>query len=203
MARRKVLVLGNDPQINEIDFNLLSPNVITIGVNRIWLKHIPNYFFFNDEVILNELYEKPEVLEKLISTSICFSSDWLIKLKKSKHPQLPQWLKIHNRPDSRMFPDSVTTAMRIFYQNYFNLQECTFYIAGVSLSWREPSHFWKKLQYPAKNNYTREWYAPRFLQIIQNFKYLKNLRYNMVSVNPESELNKFLRYENIGNLYLK
>lgn len=78
----KILVLGNDPQINQIDFSRLDPSVITLGVNRIWLKHIPNFFFFNDFEILKELETKPEVVKALVSKSQCFSSDWLNNSKK-------------------------------------------------------------------------------------------------------------------------
>jgi hypothetical protein len=48
MEKLKVLVLGNDPQINDIEFDRLDKNIITLGINRIWLKYIPDYFFFND-----------------------------------------------------------------------------------------------------------------------------------------------------------
>ena len=50
----KVLIIGNDPTINQIDFSRLDPNVITVGTNRAWLKLIPNYLFFHDIKILDE-----------------------------------------------------------------------------------------------------------------------------------------------------
>ena len=65
MEKLKVLVLGNDPQINDIDFSRLNKNVVTLGINRIWLKHIPDYFFFNDYEIAQELNNNPEVLAKI------------------------------------------------------------------------------------------------------------------------------------------
>lgn len=68
----KVLVLGNDPQINSIDFEKIHPNIVTLGVNRIWLKFIPNYFFFSDLIISNELSRYPEKLEELKRNSTIY-----------------------------------------------------------------------------------------------------------------------------------
>ena len=127
----KILVLGNDPQINQIDFGRLDPSVITLGVNRIWLKHIPNFFFFNDFEILKELEMQPEVVKALVLKSQCFSSDWLNKSGKIKN--LPDWVKVYNQHNKKSLPDSVTTAISIFKSRYLNYRTATFYVAGVSL----------------------------------------------------------------------
>lgn len=200
--KTKVLVLGNDPQINTIDFDRLDPNIITLGVNRIWLKYFPNYLFFHDWDIVYELQKKPEKLAKLRIESEIFSSDWY---RFNKKP-IPKWLSLKERPNAqkRSFPDSVTTAMWL-YKNYYAKQlNCEFYIAGVSLKWQEPSHFWKTIpNYKSKNNFKEDWYSNRFRRILQNFKTLKGSGYKMISVNRDSKLNKMMRYESIDNLYLK
>jgi len=202
MSPVKVLVLGNDPQINNIDFIRLQPNVVTLGVNRIWLKHIPNYFFFNDHVILDELMLEPEKLEQLKEKSTIFSSDWMTRgLRRKANYPVPSWVNVSPRPDFMKFPDSVTTAMEIFSRKYFGGQRCVFYIAGVSLIWQEPSHFWKDLNYSGKNSFGETWYSPRFKRIDKNFRTLKDKGHTMISVNPNSILNKTMRYESIDNLY--
>jgi hypothetical protein len=198
MKKYNVLVLGNDPTINQIDFSRLSPNIITLGVNRIWLKHIPNYFFFNDIPIAMEINKQPEILNKLKTESFCFSSDWLVK-KSSAY--VPDWTTVYSRLDSSSFPDSVTTAISIFSKDIMPHHNITYYIAGVSLKWMQPSHFWKELNYPSLNTHNASWYAPRFKAISQNFTKLKRSHIEMVSVTPNSMLNKIMRYENINNLY--
>lgn len=192
----KVLVLGNDPQINRINFDRLSPSVLTLGVNRIWLKHTPNYFFFNDFEIARELEKNPEDLAKLRQHSTIFSSDWL---SREKSYNIPSWVRVYHRQNKYSFPDSVSTAIHLF--NYHLVKNCIFYVAGVSLKWQTPSHFWLKMNYSSSHVPTNEWYEPRFKKILQNFTMMKNMGINVVSVHPDSELNKVMRYENIENLY--
>ena len=93
--------------------------------------------------------------------------------------------------------------MSLFSTNYIPLAKCTFYIAGVSLIWQNPSHFWKDLDYSSNNSNGPTWYLPRFEKIKSNFKRLKDVGFEMVSVNPNSQLNKMMRYESINNLYKK
>jgi len=201
MVKTKILVLGNDPQINQIDFDRLDPSVITYGVNRIWLRHIPNYFFFHDKHIFKELLENPEKLAQLQMRSKVFTSDWL----KLKHREvvLPNWIRCYPRIDRYQFVDSVTTGLQILCRNIYSPNNIRFYIAGVSLIWREPSHFWKETEYRSYNQFGPAWYGPRFDRTFANFEKLKTKGFDMVSVNPDSKLNKILRYENISNLYKK
>ena len=199
MKKTRVLVLGNDPQINQIDFSRLSPDIITLGVNRIWLKHIPNYFFFNDLPIVTELEKNRLVLSEIISKSIIFSSDLINRDKKIR---VPSWISVHARKNMLYFPDSVTTSIDIARNKYFNEGQYIFYFAGVSLTWQEPSHFWKELNYVSTNRRGSSWYSTRFDLIFNNFKRLKASGLDMISVHPNSRLNKLMRYENIENLYL-
>jgi hypothetical protein len=196
----RVLVLGNDPQINEIDFSRLPRDIVTLGVNRIWLKHIPRLFFFNDVEILKELERQPEVVKALSSMSNCFSSDWLTQ-PKSKAIQVPNWVKVYPRPNKHAFPDSVTTAISIFRTHILKGAPAVYYIAGVSLKWSEPSHFWKQTDHISLNQHDENWYLPRFERILENFKNLSLPRHSIVSVHPDSLLNKYYRYEGIENLY--
>lgn len=198
MKKTKVLVLGNSPQINQIEFNLLHDDVITLGINRIWLKYIPNYFFFHDLIISNELQASPEDLAKLIQHSTIFSSDWI---KKNNKNVIPKWTKVYSRPKARQFPDSASLSIQLFSKNIMPDSNITFYIAGVPLCWQEPSHFWKELEFSANSVGDKSWYDVRFPLMLQNFKSLKSSGYDIVSVTPNSALNKIFRYESIGNLY--
>jgi hypothetical protein len=194
----KVLVLGNDPQINTIDFDRLKPEVITLGVNRIWLKHIPNYLFFNDIQILTEIERHPEIMAQLQSNTKCFSSDWI---KYGLKRTIPQWIEIHRRPNVISFPDSVSTAINIFSSNFLTDRRVTYYLAGVSLKWTNPSHFWKEIEYESLNKHGQDWYTTRFVKMSENFRKIKARGIRVISVNPNSNLNKMFRYESIDNLY--
>jgi hypothetical protein len=197
--RKKILVLGNGPSINNINFKLLDPSITTFGVNRIWLKHYPDYYFFHDRDILVELNRDKKLLANVMKNSTCFTSDWFTKSKMKK----PNWLRIYSRTDRTAFVDSVTTGMRIMGRYMIDPHEYVFYIAGVHLKWMEPSHFWKSMEYDGLNKNDKNWYAPRFARTLKNFKTLQTLGFKMVSVTPNSKLNSIMRHENVHNLYKK
>lgn len=197
---KKILVLGNDPQINKINFASLRPDIITLGINRIWLKHIPNHLFFHDFHIVLELMRNPETLAQLQANTNIFSSTWLYK--KNKNMSAPSWItNVYQPPARNNFMDSATNAIQLFSNNFSEGRPLKFYLAGISLMWQQPSHFWKELDYESMNHAGEGWYSPRFELMLNNFKRLKSLKYNIVSVNPNSALNKVFRYENIENLY--
>jgi hypothetical protein len=116
---------------------------------------------------------------------------------------VPNWLTVYDRPKKTSFPDSITTAISIFRTRYLKGADATFYIAGVSLIWSNPSHFWKEIEYDSLNRHGEDWYARRFNLILQNFKSLSIPRNKIISVHPNSLLNKHYRYEGIENLYTK
>jgi len=198
MHNIKVLVLGNDPQLNDIDFDKLDPSIIILGINRSWQKIDKDYLFFNDIEILKELIIQHKLSN--ISSNL-ISSDWLsIQSKKLKYA-LPDNIQIFNRKDVSRFPDSVTCAIEIFSNKIKNASNITFYIAGVSLMWSEPSHFWKKSDQISLNTHDISWYEPRFNRILDNFNRLKSLGYTIISVHPNSRLNKIFRTADISSLY--
>jgi hypothetical protein len=199
--KTKILVLGNGVSINDIDFSKLDPSIITLGVNRIWLKHYPNYFFFHDTDITIELNNIQEHLINLKEKSKIFASDWLTVQSRKANIAVPDWVTVHPRINKRSFVDSITHSMQILSRNYLTTSNVVFYIAGVPLTWREPSHFWKELEHDGLNKNGPEWYAPRFNKIYENFTELKSKGIQIISVTPESRLNKLFRYENVANLY--
>ena len=201
MIKKKILVLGNGISINDIDFSRLDPNIQTFGVNRIWLKHLPTYYFFHDIHILRELESNHILRSKLISNSICYSSDWINKNEVTT----PNWLRKYPRKNRRQFPDSVSTGLGIVGNHILSgkLSDYTFYMAGIDLKWSDPSHFWKTMNYDSLNTHDKKWYDPRFIKMFENIRNLKNTGYTMISVTPDSMLNKMMRYENVANLYVK
>ena len=84
----------------------------------------------------------------------------------------------------------------------FEKRKTTYYIAGVSLRWQNPSHFWKISPIEGIGNTNdKNWYDTRFDKTYLNFKHLKLSNTEIISVTPESKINKLFRYENVANLY--
>jgi len=200
---KKILIIGNDPSIDQIDFTRLDPNIITVGTNRAWMKLLPNYLFFHDPKIFQELEQNPKRLADLISHSNIIASDWLKHTCRNAKVKVPNYLKVYERPNKRKYVDCVTTAMDILDRKLFLKRDTIYYIAGVSLTWKSPSHFWKKNPIEGIGNKNdKVWYDKRFGLTYDNFIDLKNRGFKMVSVTPDSKLNKLLCHENIGNLYV-
>jgi len=199
---KKILIIGNDPSIDQIDFTRLDPSIITVGTNRAWMKLLPNYLFFHDPKIFQELEKNPKRLADLKSHSNIIASDWLKQTCRNAKVKVPDYLQTYQRPNKRKYVDCVTTVMDILDRNLFSKRDVVFYIAGVSLTWKSPSHFWKKNPIEGIGNKNdKVWYDKRFDLTYKNFLDLKGRGFKMVSVTPDSRLNKLLRYENIGNLY--
>jgi len=200
--KNKVLLIGNCPSIDRIDFTRIAKDVTTIGTNRAWMKLVPNYLFFNDPKIFQELDNNSTELEQLKNHTEIVSSDWLEKQCFNNKIQVPDYVKIHKRPNQKKFPDCVTTAIDILERHYFDKRNTTFYIAGVSLAWKTPSHFWKKDLKPGIGNQNdKRWYDSRFSSILNNFRNLKPRGFNIISVTPNSRINKYFPYEHVTNLY--
>lgn len=198
--KNKVLILGNGLDINNIKFDMLPKKIKTVGVNRIWLKHFPDYYFYHDSQIMKEIDRDLVLKSKIISKCKCYTSDWL----ESRTNKVPEYLTVVKRTCPRMFVDSVNTFMRILIsENVFNVSDTVFYIAGVPLKWTDPSHFWKEMEYDSLNKQDEAWYSNRFKRMMRNFQNLKMLGVKLISVTPQSNLNKIMRYESIDNLYSK
>lgn len=197
----KVLFLGNAPSINNIEFNRLDPNITIIGTNRAWLKVIPNYLFFHDIKIFKELESNRDEFSKLKGKCKFISSDWLRTVCHKQKISAPSYTRIYPRVNRYKFVDCVTTAMEI-HKKYIAKGKTTYYIGGVSLKWSEPSHFWKVNQsHGIGNGLDEKWYEPRFKKTYHNFEDLKRKGFNIISVSPDSRINKIFRYEHVSNLY--
>ena len=200
--KNKLLLIGNDPTIEYIDFPRIQKDIITVGTNRAWLKTIPNYLFFHDQKIFQELDENVNRLNQLKAHTKIISSDWLEINCKRTGLQVPNYTTIYERPNKTKYVDCVTTAIDILERDKFKKRDTIFYVAGVSLTWKTPSHFWKKNPIEGIGNTNdRDWHNKRFQMTFTNFENLKKRGFNIVSVTPDSKINKIFRYENIGNLY--
>jgi len=199
--RRKILILGNDKNLTNLDINKIPDNIITIGINRTWLHCKTDYLFFNDVDILLELIESNADLKSM--NLVC--SDWLVHASNNKHHRLTSKLirsgelKLFNRIDRSKYPDSTSTAIDIFDKYIFGNKrfETMYYIYAVSLSYDDnKNHFWSNVhdtRNPHDNN--PNWYNDRFKKVEANFLSLKNKGFNLISLTNNSKLNQFLDYK--------
>ena len=206
MKIRKILVLGNGPSINDIDFDKIDKDIITIGTNRIWLKYIPNMFYFHDPKIFQELNSNRVMLNRIRQHSKIITSDWLTAQCAKSRLNIPHYCQIYSRVNRRKFPDCVTTAIEIYDRRISSRVDVqnVYYLSGVHLKWYEESHFWKKnkLKGIGHSQCNEEWYEPRFKKVIRNFKNLKNMNYKIISTTEDSSLNSIFKYEPIESLYV-
>jgi len=200
--KNKVLLIGNDSNVNSIDFSKIQPNIIKVGTNRAWLKLIPNYLFFHDPKIFLELDNNQDRLSELKKHTRIISSDWLQTGCSKINIKPPGYTTIYSRPNKKKYVDCVTTAIDILDRHILNKRNTTFYIAGVSLIWKNPSHFWKKNPIDGiGNSNDKKWHEKRFKLTLENFKHLKDRGFDIVSSTPCSKINSLFRYEHIENLY--
>lgn len=198
---KKVLVLGNSNHLNSINFNKLDKNITTIGVNRIWYKFIPDYFVFSDMEIYKELINQ-KAFEKLKNSKI-ITTEWFNRKNKNITNKLLQdkQIKSYKIFPYIKFPDSVCSAIYIYHSFLRRHTKIRYYIAGVDLYYTpNKNHFWTG-EYTTTNNNGKEWYEPRFKWMFENYMKFKQSGLDIVSVNPNSELNKLFPKKDIKELY--
>jgi hypothetical protein len=205
MGHIKILILGNDHNINDIDFDRIRKNrkLITIGLNRIWHKFIPDYLFFNDIIILHELMKKPEIFGKckLITSQYIYKKGTNHLVDQLVHEGK---LKVYKKVIKSKSNYSSVSAITIAQTRIFPQKHCTFYLAGISLQYNPLlNHFWedkKRKTMIEDKHLTANWHIPRLYDQTNILKSLKD-KYTIISVTPKSRLNGYYEYQNIKSLY--
>jgi hypothetical protein len=72
----KVLILGNSNHINDIRFDKLSEDIVTLGSNRIWYKYMPDILSVTDIQIYEDMCDKTD-FDKLFMNTKIITNDWL------------------------------------------------------------------------------------------------------------------------------
>jgi hypothetical protein len=206
---KKILIIGNDHNMNDINFAKLKRNtkLVTIGLNRIWHKYIPDYLFFSDIIILHELMKHPDIFEKcnLVTSNRIYR-------KKNSHVLIDKLvadgkLQVFAKGIRVNSNYSAINAIGIAKVHLFPNDNCKFYLAAMSLRYNPKlNHFWEKKRSVVRtlkpHQLTAKWYIPR---LNEQFLILRNLKgiYNIISVTPNSQLNGPYNYKNIKQLYKK
>ena len=199
-----ILILGNSSDINDFNFDLLKnkdSNLIVAGVNRIWFKYIPDYLYFSDHLILKELEQSNNIVNdtNIITTSyiyrrnIYYDNNTLIKTL--------QKYNINVYPKINGYCDSVSWLIQVLNNYIFKNYKCTFYVFGVTLNIE--NLYYKKHFYKGFIKLDVQHYDRLFKRAIDNFKKLKQEKYNIISLTPQSKLNNYFNYMDLDKFYNK
>jgi len=202
-VNNKVLILGNSQHIDAINFGKIADDVTVIGVNRIWYKYIPEYLFFSDIIIYNDMISKGVNFDEKFKNTTIFTSEWIYKHSRKNKPHIDALLqkpnvKCYDVLKHIAFPDAVSSVVSIL-SRYYKDTRTTYYIAGTELRFNQnKNHFWET---PVMKGPGSDWYVPRFNKMFLNWVSFKKTGINIVSVTPKSRLNKLFSYQDISTLY--
>lgn len=198
-----IIVLGNDPEINDIDFNLFkNKNCIISGVNRIFYKTPVDYLLFLDNILIQELENFNFCNTKLITNQYNLKNDNIEYYeKKYLHKKFNEIIHIEDDIPSKfdIFGSICTLILAFKYYIFYN-KEITFYLLGTTLKYQSAanSHFWKSSSYNKyrsniHNSHDHAWYHPRLQKIMYSIKMLKrNHDCNIIGCHNYSKNLKFL-----------
>ena len=192
----KFLVLGTGDDINNINFDKIDNDYIIAGVNRIYEKIIPDYYF---------VYDVKELMP-IISDDIKLIYTHPAKLAEYYRERNDYTKSFHTYYDPEYTPGfkmdgkhydcghgSINYLLRLLNNYLFNGQENVFYLAGVPLL-EGKGHFYGKRE----NETTLQSALNRFYN---DFLRLKKFGYNIVSLMQESKLNELFPTEDLNIIY--
>ncbi len=198
---KPIIILGNDKSISNIDFSIFN-NLTTAGVNRIYLKYKPDYLFFLD----NDIIEEIKVNNIELKDTICITSKYnnndkqrfeinseLIELKFKDH--------LHDKEYNHTLFSSVPSLIKQLNDFVFKEEKLCFFIFGVSLFY-ENVHFWNGYEYELRksNDFDYDKNLERMDKMLFAFKKLMSRKYILFNCNPESRLNQIIPFVDIEKI---
>lgn len=196
----KFLILGTGADINDIDFDRIDDSFITAGVNRIYEKFIPEYYYIYDlkDVLIKDgiAVSLPEGIH-----TICTHPDklyeYMSKRKNYKQNFFTYYDPLytatftHNGDEYECNQSSINYLIRMLNDRFFSGGDNVFFLAGVPLL-ESVGHFY------SGTGKTTQVVLNRFYN---DFIRLKNLGYNIFSIMKESKLNDLFPTEDINMIY--
>lgn len=198
-----IFIFGNDHTINNVDFEYIkSLNVITAGVNRIWLKYHPDYLFFLDNEIIHELLQTKLIFPKtkILTTGYSMGNRQSYPFNVDKIlNKFSSWYHTNNNYVKELGLDgSIPNLIQILSEKVYPGENLMFFIFGTSLIWNEnKSHFWKN-ETRTLNNLPADYYKPRFKKQLRSI--MKVNKNNIYSTQEESLLNSYFPYIDLNRL---
>lgn len=198
LGYRPILIFGNDPSIDDIDFDQIkNSGIITAGVNRIWHKFEPDYLLFLDTEIQQELKNAP----KLANTQAIVSAEY-VTCSAQRYPLhladvKNKFSRVYNVPNiPRQFKlfGSVPTLIHVLNEIIYTDKKNIFLVCGVSLKIDDiqTSHFWKG-KVGTLNNKDKYWYSTRFDQQMESFTKIKSYIHHIYNCTPDSRLSSIYK----------
>jgi hypothetical protein len=199
---KPIIILGNDKSISDIDFNIFR-NITTAGVNRIFLKYEPDYLFFLD----NDIVEEIKINEINLPNTICITSKYNYD-KRQKFDIEVDLINdrfkghIHDKYYNHSVFSSVPSLIKQLNDFIFKKEKLCFFIFGVSLTYKN-EHFWNEFEYyklKKSSNFDYEENKNRMDKMLFTFKKLMARKYILFNCNPESRLNEIMPFVDIEKI---
>jgi hypothetical protein len=195
VKRNNFLILGNGADINEIDFNQIDVSFITGGVNRIYLRYIPEYYYIYD--LVNIMPDFP-IKENIIYTHTSKLSEYLRENVNNTdifhafpcNEYTTEFVIINDK--IKCNHSAINMLIRILNDYLFSTDDNYFYVCGVPLLESE-GHF-----YDESINHTPQKVLDK---IYNDFIRLAHRGYKIVSCMKESKLNNLFPNEDKSILY--
>jgi hypothetical protein len=200
----KFLVIGTGSDINDIDFKRIDKSFITAGVNKVYKKVIPDYFYIYDlkDVLVDPnknhlelpdeiktVYCTPDKLYEYFYQTRNYKQHFCTYYDKDYTPEFNLHGKTYECNHS-----SINYLMRALNDYLYAGEENIFYMIGVPLLERI-GHFYDDIDKPIP---TTQKMLDRFYN---DFIRLKDLGYKIISLMTESRLNDLFPKENIEIIY--
>lgn len=191
------LMIGNDSTLEELNYNRILNNIVTVSVNRTWMIFMPDIMYIIDGVIFTEIKNKidnNEIDYIDFKNTIIFYNFYL----EDEHKELLD--RLNSYPINISRDNSIYAITKLLMKFY---SKAKFYFYAMRLKYhKEKNHFWNNYE-GILNNRTKEWEIEKLNKSFLKFKNLNdNSSQEMISVMKDSQLNKVLKVENIEKIYI-
>ena len=194
--KNKFLIFGTGKDINKISFGKIDKSFITAGVNRIFKKFIPDYYFVYDLDILGPIlpdavkvvYTHPDKLAEYFRLYKNYKQNFCTYYDADYMPSY-----VLNGKQYDCGHGSINYLIRMLNNYLYKDDENIFYIAGVPLL-EGTGHFYD-------DNHDTTSVQKALDRFYNDFMRLKNMGYNIVSLMKKSKLNDLFPIENIKMIY--
>jgi len=189
------LILGNGADINELDFDKIDEGLITAGVNRIYMKFMPEYYYIYDLVdIMPDFPDKECRIITHTSKLQQYLHDTVNNTNVFMSYPMPEYTQkfVLNGQEYKCNHSSVNMLIRILNNYIYKGFENIFYICGVPLL-ENIGHF-----YDDSINKTSQKVLDK---IYNDFIRLKHNGHKIISCMKKSLLNELFPVENKEILY--
>lgn len=190
------LIFGTGADINNIDFSRLRKDFIIVGVNRIFEKIIPDYYYVYDLKTLisyipntiKTIYTHPAKLKECFDNNLNYNFNYVTYYDKDYMPSY-----VYEGGHFDCGHGSVNYLLRMLNNYLFEGQKNTYYLAGVPLL-EGMGHFYQDVEATTSVQIALDRFFNDFLR-------LKRLGYNIKSVMENSRLNEIFPVEDINIIY--